>query len=339
MFEQKFNNLRAYIDATARMRGIILSHPLMSEPTVLDADLCAIKAALPESVRWRVMEHTLTVGHLYALYENYCENILSDWVNFLTERFSFAELPESLVESYQAGFARLSGILPSPRYSNLTIKSIINNYHSALEGLKNYQLDTECLTYHKNNLRWPDVTQIFSRCGINDINGWIASSNSLKQYFEENQQKIADQVEAKLSDLIQYRNDCSHGVVEVNEILGHDDLIDMITFIEIICTSLDQLILWKKLEILIEKGSAHAAGRATEVFRTANAFICTSEEMTYEVGQKIYVKKGAFVIVDEITSIQIDDNSVIRAVAKSGDELGMQCKFLPAKGSQLYILR
>jgi len=100
IFEQKVQNLRAYLYVSSKMRGVVLSHVPLSEPTILEFELGEAQNRSPDSIRWRVMEHTLAVGHLYALYESYCEELVRDWVQFLTPRFKFAKLPVSLIKGY-----------------------------------------------------------------------------------------------------------------------------------------------------------------------------------------------------------------------------------------------
>lgn len=338
LFEQKVEGLRAYLSATSEMRRIAFTPPAYSEPSILDSDLAGVKEGAPDHVRWRVIEHTLTVGHLYALYESYCEELLRDWIGFLTQRFSFLDLPEKLVEGYKEGFARLSSMLPSPRHPMLTIDSIVENYHSALRGDETYNLDPECLTYHRNNLRWTDLCQLFARCGVDNLGDWVGSCAVTVNFFDGGPGHVVDQLSSKLTDLIQYRNDCSHGLADADEILGYEDLLDMIDLILALANALDQLIIWKKLEILLERGEAASAGKVSEVFRKAGAFICTSVEGRFEVGRTVYIKTGANMNIDEIISIRINDTDATVVDAVAGQEIGIKCEVIPRVNSHIYFL-
>lgn len=338
MFEQKAQDLRAYLDATSNMRRIALSRVPLSEPSMLEFDLELVKKSAPDYIRWRVMEHTLTVGHLYALYESFCEELLRDWIGFLTPRFKFSDLPQNLVEGYKEGFSRLSSMLPSPRYSTLTIGSLVENYNSALQGDEGYHLDPECLIYHKNNLRWTDLCQLFAKSGLTNLGAWVGSCEVVKNYFDGGQGHVVDQLSSKLVDLIQYRNDCSHGLADADEILGYEELLDMVDFVLALTNALDQLVIWKKLEVLLERGEATSAGRASEVFKKAGAFVCIATEQRFEVGRKIYIKKGANIKIDEIISIRVNDADLAVVEATLGEELGIRCNTLPSVESQLYFL-
>lgn len=337
-FQHQAENLRRYLSSTNMMRGLISRHSSYSEPTILQMDLSDAREASPDTVRWRVMEHTLAVGHLYALYESFCEEILRDWVEFLTSEFAFADLPEKLIESYQDGFAQIAGLLPTPRYPTLNIAGLVENFNSAMKGSEAYRLDPECLIHHRNNLRWPDLCLMLQKCGISNIGEWIGRNDEILNYLPSKGSHTVDQVSSKLSEFIQYRNDCSHGVVQADEILGHLELIELIDFVSALTTAIDQLVSWKKLEHRISKHEAKVSGRVTEVFKRANAFICKSPSANYSLGQRIYVKNGANLYSTLIESLQVEGESVTTAFSTSEIEVGMQVGRTPAKGSDIVII-
>lgn len=335
-FEQKAETLRAFLAHANLTRALLARASFSMEPTLLELDISNLKSSAPDAIRGRVMEHTLAVSHLYALYESFCEDLLSDWINFLTPRFKFSNLPGKIVERYHEGFSFISSLLPSARYPNLTIESVVRNYNAALQGQGNYSLDTECVTYHRKNLRWSELCQLFSQGGIDNLGDWVGKSQAIIKHFGDDDRHLVDRLSSKLGDLVQYRNDCSHGLVEPDEILGHEELSDFIDFICSIASALDQLVLWKKIEVMQQKGEVALCGTVTEVFVKANAFICTAEMGRFERGQILYLKKGANIETRAICSIRIDDADVASCDAGKGDELGLQCNLLPAKGSQIF---
>ena len=93
------NSLRAYLNATHAIRGIMSQVEPSLEPSLLEDVLLKINGAAPDPTRWRVMEHSLVVGRLYALYEKFCEALLSDWIDFLTNTLHFDRLPKKITDS------------------------------------------------------------------------------------------------------------------------------------------------------------------------------------------------------------------------------------------------
>ena len=331
-------SLKSYLNTSNLIRGVLSGIRSSLEPSILEEQLKEIKDTSPELVRWRVMEHSLLVGRLYAIYENFCESLLEEWVEFLVGEVNFDNLPKKILEHYPIGFSNIISMIPSPRYPNFNVKDMVSNYHSALQGNNPYFLNAACLTFHKNNLRWTELLELFVRCGVSDLSSWVAENNGLISHFTDNSERLVEQVSSKLSNFIQYRNDSSHGIVETDEILGNDDLVDLIDFILCFATCLDELISWKKLEVLEKKNRAIFVGEVKERFSRANAVIVTVKNVRIEFGQNVFVKKDGGFWSTSITSIKLNNVSVSFAHENEGAEVGIQTERLPEKNSKIYIL-
>ena len=229
-------------------------------------------------------------------------------------------------------------MLPSPRYPLLTIKGLVTSYHNALQGAGEYSLNPECLIYHKNNLRWLELSEIFIRCGVQDLNEWVSSSDILSDRLLDGDGRIIDRVASRLSDFIQYRNDSSHGAISPDEILGHEVLNDLVEFITNLADTLDQFMKWKMVKLLCGEGKAQYIGRITKIYPKANAFICLTNLVRLECGRAVYVKKGSHFRQDIIHSMQYDGAGVDTFEAQKGTELGMRLSRMPPRGSELYAV-
>ncbi|UOA28237.1 hypothetical protein DSM107133_02982 [Pseudosulfitobacter sp. DSM 107133] len=145
------------------MRAVLSRVERQLEPTILHDDLCTLRGLAPEDIRWRVMDHCSAVGRIYAVYEHFCENVLHDWLHFLSARKPFLDLPEQIVGSYRTGFAHIVSRLPSPRYDHLSVEDLVSGYDAALKGESTYSLAPECLTHHQSNLRWNGPVALLCR--------------------------------------------------------------------------------------------------------------------------------------------------------------------------------
>lgn len=332
------SSLRSFIAASHSMRLIVGHVPFTLEPSHLEADLNHIANIAPDSTRWRVMEHSLVVGRLYAIYETFCETLLGDWIDFLTARMKFEELPEKLIEYYPHGFSAMVAMVPSPRYPLLTKESLVSNYYSALQGALEYSLNPECLIHHKNNFRLSELSEVFGRCGVGDIGGWLSKNTELVAALSDDSNRSLELIKTRLSDFIQYRNDSSHGSVSPDEILGYDELGELIEFIIVFCNALDGLVRWKMMECLLQLGEARHIGYISEVFRKSEACICTTKESKFFVGQSVFLRKGADFTEEKIKSVRYYDKDVSEFDAKDGVELGLRFEQVPQKGSDVYSL-
>lgn len=331
-------SLQAYIAATHSLRIAISQVQPALEASKLEQELLDAAEIAPDLTRWRVMEHSLVVGRLYAIYETFCESLLSDWIDFLTTKFSYGDLPEKMKEYYPHGFSAIMTMLPSPRYPSLSREGMISRYHGALQGVEGYSLNSECIVHHKNNLRLEELSDIFGRCGLEAAGEWAAKSPELVNALSDGSDRALDQIKARLSDFIQYRNDSSHGGVSPDEILGHEELGELVDFIMAFARSIDTFVKWKIVEELLKLGEAHAVGHVSEVFPKSNACICVTEKISVSAGQAVLVKKASDFYEDEIVSIRYNDIDVEAFEAESGVELGFRLRKLPAKGSAIFFV-
>lgn len=334
-YKQELNALRSFLVSINGFQSVLGLIGDESEPSILDSQLITLRNYSPDARHWRVMEHTLAISQIYANYENFCEHVLEKWVSYCSQRLAYADLPKGIFDYYPKGFSKLISLMPSPRYPSLTVQSLVSNYNAALDGQEGYQIDADCLVHHENNLRWDELSKIFSRCGLEGLWGWMDASPELREYFNT-PVSTADQFRSKLADFVQYRNDASHGVVSPDEILGHEELLDMIDFLMRVGSSIDQFIEWKKVEIDLNLGCAESLGEVTEVFAKSNAFICKMECAKLTVGQIISFKYGSSFRSAEVISLQDQGRPVELWTGKVESELGIVCNVLPRKKTKIF---
>lgn len=337
-FNLEINDLRSYAVTNRSVRALLKNAESLLEPSILEDTVSNLKILAPSDTRWRVLEHSLIVSRLYAIYESFCEALLGDWITFLSNTRTYSKLPKKITENYPYGLANILGMLPSPRYPALNVKELISGYHAALEGNNDYSISPQCLIHHKNNLRWGDLLEILGKCAIEDFSGWVVGSQDLLGYLSSGTERVIDRLSAKLEVFIQYRNDSSHGIIEVDEILGHDEQLELIEFVSALCRTLDNCVRWKMIQSQVDLGNAHFLGRISEVFPKANAAILVGNKAKLKVGQKIHVRKESNLYEDTFYSLQIDGFGTHEILTTNGTEVGIRLEKLPAKGSFLYSL-
>lgn len=330
--------LRAYLRSASSIRLALSIARDQSEPTLLENLLFEASALAPDPVRLRIMDHILVVSRLYSVYEAYCENAVANWIDFLSKSYPFSKLPPKLHESYKAGFTTVLSMLPSQRFPLLTVDELVKNYHNALSGSAEYTLNAECVTFHKNNLRWSELCELFGRASIEGIGRWVSLSQRMVSYFDGNPERISDQLSSKLDKLVQYRNDCSHGLVDIDEILGPDELLDLITFVWVLCTTLRDFFESNAFEKLHELGRLREIGIVSEVFAKAGAVVILSKGGRISTGQKVVLAGRLGFFGAEITSIQIEGRSEVTVESAAGQEVGLKLDALPRQNSRIFAI-
>jgi hypothetical protein len=312
----------AYLNANNRALSIATRLSEGLEPSLLEEEIHSLRRIGPPPTQWRILDHCAAVGRLYALWEQFCEGILSDWIAFRTQGCIFNDLPEKIRISYAEGIVLVLGSLSRLQFQHISEVSLIKEYNTALSGGTGYLLSPECLTYHKNNLRWPEVVDMFSRCGIEDLEQWVARHPTLETHFQS-QRKLVELSSAKLTSLVQYRNDAAHGLVEVTEILGAEELRDTAEFVVALATIMEELLSKHALDNMLGRGTANGLGKISETY-SDNVTVCIIEGAKLAVGDDVYLLGDRVCWRRKVRSLHLDGNDAQTVTIAKPAEVGVK---------------
>lgn len=318
----EIESARKFLRVNEASRAISAMGKARLEPSLLEvatSDLSDIQLARSA---WRVHDHCAAVNRAYAVFERFVEAVLGDWITERIRNSKYTELPEQIRNSYSYGLAEILRSLSHARYNHLSEGELISGFNDALKGKSDYRLYPECLTFHRNNFRWSELSEVFSRCGIDSLNDWVTHSRRLKEFFETGD-RISELAESKLGELIGYRNDASHGAVEVDEILGRDALEDIFDFIEALATDLMDLVRDRWVEWLLSADEAKDVGFISEKFHS-NIRIAICEGVSLNAGQVVIVRKPRFCRVVTVEELQLDGVDCPTLAISSSREIGIK---------------
>lgn len=336
----EIESARKFLRVNEASRAISTMGRITLEPSLLESaasDLTSIQLARSA---WRVHDHCAAVNRAYAVFERFVEAVLGDWIAERSKKSKYTQLPEQIRNSYSTGLADILRSLSHARYTHLSEGDLISGFNDALSGKSDYRLYPECLTFHRNNFRWSELADVFTRCGIDKLADWVTHSGRLKEFFETSD-RLAELTESKLGELIGYRNDAAHGAVEVNEILGLDALEEIFDFIEAFATDLMDLVRDRWVEWLISVDDAKDVGIISEKF-SSNVRIAICEGVSLKVGQRVIVRKPRFCRVVAIEELQVEGSDLPSVAVSRSQELGikfshavpLQCKIvIPEKST------
>ena len=292
------------------------------EPSLLEAvasDLSDIRLARSA---WRVNDHCAAVNRAYAVFERFIEAVLADWITERSRRSKYTDLPQQIRNSYSCGMAEILRSLSHARYSHLSEGDLISGLNDALRGNSDYRLYPECLTFHRNNFRWSELSEVFARCGVDNLKDWISHSGRLQEFFETSD-RISELTESKLAELIGYRNDASHGAVDVDQILGLEALEAIFDFIEALAADLMDLVRDRWVEWLLSVDQAKDVGSISEKFHS-NIRIVICEGVSLRVGQIVIVRKPRFCRFVTVDELQLDGVDCPKVAVSSSREIGIK---------------
>jgi uncharacterized protein (DUF2267 family) len=335
--ESDLEDLRRYLRVNDASRRVAQLQPPGLECTLGDMIVAEVAEVGLSPSSWRVLDHCSVVNRAYAIFEKFVESVLSDWISTRCAKTKFADLPKSIASAYQVGIAEILSSSSSARYSHLSVSDLVSGYNDALRGAPNYRLYPECLIHHRNNFRWSELCDVFSRCGLGDFQGWISLSRRFKVFFDGDS-RIWEQVDSKLNELISYRNDAAHGAVQVDEILGIDNLESFIEFVLILSKDILNYVQAYWLDWLIDNEEIRSFGHVSEKFsRQIRIAIC--EGVTISVGDFIFAKGKGFCFSTKILSLQKKGIGADTVTVGAAEEVGFQFDDEIPLGAKLILVR
>ena len=335
---EDISTVRSILKTNENLRNLILTSNTKqtSEEYIKIIDI--LKQDIPETIYWRVYDHCSAVTKLYAIYENFVENLIRDWLGVLPTLFvSYSDLDESIKKTHRIGIGRLLVDLNKNRYEHLSIEEVIYGLYYGISREKEYNLLPDAFLFHEQNLRREILEKLLADAGIYNAWSWVCNHRSIKQFTQEiNQTRI----EAELNQLITYRNEAAHGTV-INESLGFDSLLELCDFVEILCQALVELFAYKTIKCQEQIGKAKKVGEITEWFKKPKAGVAKVETTTLSVGCSIFIVSESLSYCQPaiVESIKIDDKSETEIKVTTEMEVGLKFDVNARKGLYLYVVQ
>lgn len=296
-----------------------------------------IPATSYSGIDYKVYVASSCLTRLYAIFENFIEDLISDYLDNVSELEPFEKLTQEFRTEYRIGISHILSRIDNARYSHLNHENVVNWYHEALNGKRKYKFVTEALTRHEQNLRLNLIESIFNKIDAKSLNSWLSNSPNLTSLYTHGT-PVYEQLNSELTNFIQERNDAAHG--NLSNIAGIPTLNRYCDLIQGLTIALSSFLQKKLLTHSNNKKSFKKIGKVTETF-TAGAFVAIVKKGTsVESGTVLHFVGDHFCYSQTLNSIQIDGNSILGITAFSSKfEIGMKCDLPVSKKSIIYIDR
>ncbi|PBN44956.1 MAE_28990/MAE_18760 family HEPN-like nuclease [Sphingobium sp. D43FB] len=284
---------------------------------------------------WRVIDHCAAVTRSYALFESFVIEVLREYLAFLAGAYKMSALGPDFGVRYTKGIGKILQDQQKQRYRNLDIAAMITGVSEALGDLDGYQIQPEALLRTEQNLRMAELQRLFNDCGLSGVESWVGSHAAIQKFFAE-QARLSDTATSELKQIVDYRNEAAHG--EVDDVLGHDILIEFTHFFDAMCRCLLDVIQYDTIRRAKELNRATVVGRISETFRD-DIVVAKVENATLTVGDKLYVFKKGLTLIAEVGSIRINDEDVETVTAVEETEVGLRLGIRAKVGCELLRLQ
>lgn len=286
----------------------------------------------------KVYSVSSSVTRLYAIYENFVESLLTDYLDFIPEVCVFTSLAQEIQKEYRAGISYLLSRIEQPRYSHLNHAHVIQWYHEALSSKPDYRFVPEALTRHDENLRLSALGSMLARVQLTDLHGWLSNHEAIASQFTE---RIAvwAQLEAELKNFVELRNDAAHGSMET--LPGDDTLIRYCDLVAALMTALSSYLYREATLWRARVGKGKLLGRVSEVFRRNRAFILPLTAGAWLEVQQTVQLVGRWSCIDAVVESLRYNDRALRAIsvptAAAGLELGVVTTSVPTLNTEVYV--
>ena len=304
------------------LRKLLSAEYAEISPSGLASSLADLKSGAPQIPEWRISDHVAAVSRLYALYENFVDELLSSWINLRASGQAFGQLPDEWRKQYQAGFSLILPLAGQGRYEHLSHDGMVVEQAKAIAGETGYRTFPECMLHRTANLRMDVLTTLAARCQITALEDWFAKSTTISTYLGAKTEAV-NRLTKKLKRFVEYRNDASHSSVIVDEILGLEEIIDLADLIEALCSAIRDKVNHVAVEYLVERGEAREIGFVTKTYSN-NVYIITIEGAALTVGERILIKSPRACSFRTIVNLQLEGVDSPAITVAMPAEIGIQ---------------
>jgi hypothetical protein len=302
------------------------------------------------SVRRR-LDGTAFIVVLYAGFENFIEDLCWAFVEFQASSKSYAELHEKLRGKHlQQSVALLSKArLGEGRYAGLTDATIVENLHLCLSGQSPYKLNRDAVIHHEGNFRADIVNKAFGVLGIENLHHSLRTVEPLVQWHAATHGAPPDDpvplrtIEQRLESFVTHRNQVSHSGAGPSNLLGRDDMLELVAFVRSYCLSLYELVAREFVthRYVMNRTVAVTLGPMVEgPFKRGTVAVVNRPPCRVYVNQPIFgVRAGRVDGFGWLKEIKVEDQSVESIeVGSEVSTIGLRVDFRIADQTVLHVL-
>lgn len=334
----RISTVRGMIKTNDQLRRIVFRDSLTRQKLAENAEFAALVEVIPNDREWRIYDRCAVLTRLYAIYERFVEDLISDWLQLIPVLVSnYSDLGENIQNTHRQGIGRLLVDLNKNRFQHLSVEKVVQGLFWGINSTGKYELLPEAFLLHEQNLRKEVLEKLFADAGIENSWKWVTNHREIK-YFVEEVRGSQNTAEGELKQLVDYRNYAAHGTVD--EILGTQELLDLSDFVEALCKALAELMTYHIILRQISIGQAREIGKITEWFKKPKAAVAKIKDIKLNVGESLFLvlvnDELSYCYSTKIESIMMNDIAQNQVEIASETEVGLKFDLDARKGLTLY---
>ncbi|MBE9186309.1 hypothetical protein IQ270_16840 [Microcoleus sp. LEGE 07076] len=322
----KISTVRSMIKINDRLRKIVFQNSSDIKQLKENPEFAALIEVISSKEEWRIYDRSAVVTRLYAIYERFVEDLISDWLRRMPDLVPrYSDLGEKIQNTHREGIGRLLIDIKKNRFQHLSVEKVVQGLSCGITDTGKYELLPDAFLLHEQNLRKEVLETVLKNAGIDEAWKWVINHKEIK-YFVEEVRGSQNTAEGELKQLVDYRNKAAHG--STNQILGTQELLDLGDFVEALCKSLADLVTYNIILRQIDRGLVREIGNITEWLKKPQAGVAKVKEVTLTVGESVFLvlvnKELSYCYSAKIESIQLNDIVHNRVEITSETEVGLK---------------
>jgi hypothetical protein len=337
----KISTVRAIIKTNHRLRSIVFRDSLNKQKLEENSEFAALMEVISSEKEWEIYDRSAVVTRLYAIYERFVEDLISDWLRLLSDLVPrYSDLEEKIQNTHREGIGRLLIDIKKNRFQHLSVEKVVQGLSCGITDTGKYELLPDAFLLHEQNLRKEVLETVLRNAGIDEAWKWVTNHKEIK-YFVEEVRGSQNTAEGELKQLVDYRNEAAHG--SVDEILGTQELLELGDFVEALCKALADLVTYNIILRKIDRGLVREIGKITEWFKKPQAGVAKVKEVTLTVGECVFLvlvnEQLSYCYYAKIESIQLSNLSRDRVEITSETEVGLKFDRDARTGLTVYVTK
>ncbi len=331
-------------DFKALKRAVVIHddirNVLFGEQAVLTANpfLVALRSECPAKLEWQVIDHCASITRLYALYEQFIEEIIREHVDFLPDVYpKYSDLPECIRRQHRTGAGQIlqKWSSTSPAYAHLAETTIAGGLVDGLRAAPQYRLLKDAFLLDPENYRSNALDKLFRLIGFENTIGFIQKHPDVVEFISD---RFGDQatINGTLDQFVQYRNEAAHG--SVNSILSSAELLVYVDFVSVVCKAITDMVLRRVLKLKIDVGHCERLGVVIREFSNQISGV-RCDVANWQVGEHVAaLKPGIPGSASSVTIISLESDRIPASnlVTSSSQEIGVRFSEKLGLGIELF---
>jgi hypothetical protein len=216
--------------------------------------------------------YAVAIVSLYGLFERLVDSLIERFVARMSATVSSYEaLPDAIKKHHlPLSIDLVKAIIDDKFKRDATEEQVIANLHSCLSRSEKFELNGAAFVLHRGNISLSKVTSYLNSVGVESHVKKIVSAKPFVSFFQDTEPErglanLSDQDLAKIlepiDDLVERRNEVSHGVFNVDALEAVPLLRDRIAFVGAYGRALYEVLRIESLRFELQTASAQSLGK------------------------------------------------------------------------------